>query len=186
MTPPSETPTPQGGDRGRHSLVGAVERCPFDQEDGERGARSDRVDHLGVQDLLPVRQPRLLRPGEGAHEPQARRGQVEQTVEGGEVLAQVGDLWRGELRLGQLGQHHRLAPAVDPALEERLDAVGDLELLRRVARVHRNAVDGPGRRRRVWSPDARGAGRRERGGRDHGESREQRDRGNRDAGAEDE
>ena len=52
------------------------------------------MDHLGVQDLLPVGQPRVPWPGEGAHEPQARRRQVEQTVEDSEVLAQVGYLWR--------------------------------------------------------------------------------------------
>ena len=51
------------------------------------------MNHLGVQDLLPVRQPRVRWPGEGAHEPQARRREVEQVVEGGEVLAQVADLW---------------------------------------------------------------------------------------------
>ena len=85
---------PQNGDRGRHRLAGAVQGGPFDQEDGERGARSDRVDHLGVQDLLPVRQPRVLWPSEGAHEPQTWRRQVKPMVEGGEVRAQVGDVWR--------------------------------------------------------------------------------------------
>jgi hypothetical protein len=62
-----------------------------------------------------------------------RRRQVEEMIEDGEVLAEVRDVrWR-ELRLGELGQHHRFAAAVDSALEERLDAVGDLELVRRVA-----------------------------------------------------
>jgi hypothetical protein len=126
--------------------VGAIERRPFDQDDGEPGARSDRVDHLGVQDLLPVGQPRVLQPGEGAHNPKARRRQMEQMVEGGKIPAQVSNLRRGELRLGQLGQHDGLATAVDPTLKKRLDAVGDLELLRRVA-GHRNADGVPARRR---------------------------------------
>jgi hypothetical protein len=34
------------------------------------------------------------------------------------------------LRLGKIGQHRSLPAGVDPALEERLDAVGGLELSR--------------------------------------------------------
>ena len=106
---------PQGSDRGRDRLVGAVQRVSLDQEDGERGAGSDRVDQLRVQDLLSIRQPWRLWPSEGTREPQVRRRQVEETIEDGEVLAQVGDVrWR-ELRLGQLGQHDGFAAAVDSA-----------------------------------------------------------------------
>ena len=123
---------PQGGDRGRDRLPGAVQGGSLDQDDGERGAGSDRVDHFGVQNLLPKGEPGVHRAGEGAHHLQARRRQVVQAVVGGEVLAQVGNHGRVRLRLGEFRQHHGLAAAVDPAPEERLDAVGGLELLRRV------------------------------------------------------
>ena len=85
---------PQGGDRRHDGVVRAVEGCPFDQDDGERGARRHRVDHLGVQDLLPEGEPGVSRVGEGAHHLKARRRHVEQAVEGGEVLAQVSYQWR--------------------------------------------------------------------------------------------
>jgi hypothetical protein len=58
---------------------------------------------------------------------------MEHVVEGRHVLAHVGDVGRVQLRFGEFGQHDSLAAAVDPAVEERLDAVGHLELLRRVA-----------------------------------------------------
>ena len=90
------------------------------------------MDHLGVQDLLPEGEPGVRRAGESAHHLKARRRQVEQAVEGSEVLAQVSNQGRVQLRFGEFRQHHGLAAAVDPALEERLDAVGDLKLLRRI------------------------------------------------------
>ncbi len=68
---------------------------------------------------------------------------MEQVVETRHVLAQVSDQGRVQLRFGQLGQHHGLATAVDPALQERLDAVGNLELLGRVASGRKAAVGGP-------------------------------------------
>ena len=123
---------PQGGDRGRHRLAGAVQGGPLDQDDGERGAGSDRVDHFGVQDLLAEGEPGVHRAGEGTHHLEPRRRQVVQAVVGGEVLAQVSNHGRVRLRFGEFRQHHGLAAAVDPAPEERLDAVGDLELLRRI------------------------------------------------------
>ena len=91
------------------------------------------MDHFGVQDLLPEGEPGVRRAGESAHHLQARRRQAEQAVVGGKVLAQVSNLGRVQLRFGEFRQHHGLAAAVDPAPEERLDAVGDLELLRRIA-----------------------------------------------------
>jgi hypothetical protein len=136
MMPPSEAPS-------RRAATDAA--TAFDQEDGERCARCYRVDDFGVQDLLPKGEPGVRGVGDGAHHLEARRRQVEQAVEGGEVLAQIGHSWWGELRLGQLGQHYGLAPAVDAARKERLDAVGDLELRRCVAGGHRRAVGGPAR-----------------------------------------
>jgi hypothetical protein len=57
---------------------------------------------------------------------------VKQPVVGGKVLSQVGNQWRVQLRFREFRQRDGLAAAVDPALQERLDAVGDLELLQRV------------------------------------------------------
>lgn len=62
------------------------------------GATSYRVDHLSVQDLLAIGQPWVVSPGEGAHHPQARRRQAKETLESGEVLTQVSNHWRRELR----------------------------------------------------------------------------------------
>ena len=98
------------------------------------------MDHLGVQDLLPEGEPGVRRAGEGAHHLEARRRQAVQAVVGGKVLAQVGNLGRVQLRFGELRQHHGLTAAVDPALEERLDAVCDLELPRCITGRDRGAV----------------------------------------------
>ena len=73
-------------------------------------------------------------------DPHPRGRQVEQAVEGRHVLAHVGDQRRVQLRFREFGQHDGLAAAVDPAVEERLDPVGHLELLRRVAGGHGVAV----------------------------------------------
>jgi hypothetical protein len=73
------------------------------------------VDDLGVKDLLPVGEPRARWVGEGADHLKARCREVEQVVEGGEVLAQASYQGRVQLRFGKFGQHHCLAPAVDPA-----------------------------------------------------------------------
>lgn len=71
------------------------------------------------------------RGGEGAYYLEARGGQVEQVVVSGEVLAEVGDLGRVQLGFGEFREDDGFAAAVDAALEERLDTVGGLELLRR-------------------------------------------------------
>ena len=84
----------QGGDRRCDGVVRVVEGGPFDQEDGERGTRRDRVDYLGVQDLLSEGEPGVRRVGEGAYHLEARRRQVEQAVEGSKVQPQVSDLRR--------------------------------------------------------------------------------------------
>src|SRR5487761_1119914 len=82
---------PQGGYRGSDGVVCAVQGGPFDQDDGERGARRDRVDYLGVKDLLPEGEPGVRGVGEGAHHLQARRRQVEEAVEGSKVPSKVTD-----------------------------------------------------------------------------------------------
>jgi hypothetical protein len=89
-------------------------------------------------------------------------GQSEPAVEVRQVLPDVGDR-RGQIReclgplrsrFGLLGQHHRDAAAGDPAVQERLDAVGATDDLRRVTRrlvgqaVGRYRTRRAGRRRR--------------------------------------
>ena len=91
------------------------------------------MDYFGVQDLFAEGEPGVGCAGEGAYYLQVRGGQVEQVVVGGEVLAEVGDLGRVELGFGEFGEDDGFAAAVDAAAEERLDAVGGLELLRCVA-----------------------------------------------------
>jgi len=98
------------------------------------------VHHLDVQHLLAESQPGGTGAGERGDDPHPRGRQLEQAVEGRHVLAHVGDQGRVQLRFREFGQHDGLALAVDPAVEERLDAVGHLELLRGVAGGHGVAV----------------------------------------------
>ena len=127
-----------GGDR----VVGVVQGRRRDQEDDQGGIGGERVHHLDVQHLLAESQPGGTGPGERGDDPHPRGRQAEHVVEGRHVLAHVGDQGRAQLGFGEFGQHHGLAAAVDPAVEERLDAVGHLELLRRVAGGERVAVGG--------------------------------------------
>ena len=129
-----------GGDR----VVGVVQGRRRDQEDDQGGIGGERVHHLDVQHLLAESQPGGTGPGQRGDDPHPRGRQAEHVVEGRHVLAHVGDQGRVQPRFGEFGQHHGLAAAVDPAVEERLDAVGHLELLRRVAGGERVAVGGRG------------------------------------------
>jgi hypothetical protein len=59
-----------------------------------------------------------------------RGGQVEDRVKAGQVLADVADRGRGQPLLRQRGQHYGHAAAIDPAIGQRLDAVGHPDLAR--------------------------------------------------------
>jgi len=48
---------PDRGDGGRDRVGGVLQRCRFDEDDGDRGARRDRVHVLGVEHLLAVGEP---------------------------------------------------------------------------------------------------------------------------------
>ena len=144
MTPPSVLPRRSEPTAAETAFVGAVQGRRRKQEDDQGGTGGERVHHLDVQHLLAESQPGGTGPGERGEDPHPRGRQVEQAVEGRHVLAHVGDVGRVQPRFGEFGQHHGLAAAVDPAVEERLDAVGHLELLRRVAGGDRVAVGGPG------------------------------------------
>ena len=94
------------------------------QDDGDGGAGSDHVHHLRVQRLLAVRQSGRSRSGQGGHHAHPRGRQAEPLVKASHVLAQVTDGRRVRLGLGERGNDHGLTAAVDPAVDERLDAVG--------------------------------------------------------------
>ena len=128
---------PQRGVQGGDQAPGAGPYADLDQPDG--GVRGDGVHKLGVLDLLAGRQPRGDRADQAAVDQQPRGGQPEEAVEPGHILAEVSDHLLGLLR-SILDQNDGLAASADPAIEQRLDAVGDLELPRGVARRRGQAV----------------------------------------------
>src|SRR5215467_5469203 len=74
--------------------------------------------------------------GEAVHHSQPRGGQAEPAVEARHVLADVAGIRCR--RLSELRYHHRLAAAVDAALQQRRDAVSGAEHPRRVTRGRRH------------------------------------------------
>ena len=95
----------------------------WDQHDVEGGAERDRVDHLGVLDLLVARDVGRADRAMVVMTRTLAGGQAEPAIEGGQVLAYIGGRPRG---LGQLGQDHDLAAAADAPAQQRRDAVGHL------------------------------------------------------------
>ena len=69
------------------------------------------------------------------------RGEMKQLVKLGQITADVAGR-QGELRLGQLREHHRLTLTVRPVLEKRQDAVRRLELARAIAGCQGGTVGG--------------------------------------------
>jgi hypothetical protein len=88
----------QVGARGR----GAVLRLIADQDLADGGAWGGGVHDLGVFHLFPVGQPRRGGPGQAVDDLQLRRGQAEQVVEPGQILADVGDPGRRPGRYREL------------------------------------------------------------------------------------
>ena len=142
----------RGGELGRGAHVRRV-----DQNLADGGVGGDGVHQLGVLHLLQAGQPRRggrARQGRGDLDP--CRGQAEPVVEVRYVLPDVSDrrgprpCRRGAARrsrFGLLGQRHRDAAAVDPAIQQRLDAVGDPELVGCITRrpeARQSAGTAPG------------------------------------------
>jgi hypothetical protein len=87
------------------------------------------VHDLGVLHFLKVRQPgrRLVR--EGVHDLQPRGRQAEHAIKSRQVLPDIGHRGRRSCRWGEFQQHDGLPAAGDPAIQQRLDAVGNRNCL---------------------------------------------------------
>jgi hypothetical protein len=121
------------------------------QDHHDAGPGGDLMHDLDVLDLLKTSKVRRRLARHGGHHPQPGRGNVVQAVEPREVQADVADIGRRRWWLVRYLRHHnRLAATVDPAIEQRLDAVGGAEWPRGIAgrRVLEAAcADRPGKRR---------------------------------------
>lgn len=109
---------------------GAVPGCLAHQDHLDDCARGDRVRNLDILDLLETGQVGRRLARQGRHHPQPGGGNAVQAVKSGQVLADVGDARRRHWRLARdLRHHHRLASAVDPAIEKRLDPGGQARVV---------------------------------------------------------
>ena len=87
MMPPSEAPNRNAATDAATALSALSSEVPLTKRMVSAAPGAIACDYLGVQDLLPEGEPGVSGTGKGAHHLKDRRRQVEQTIEGGEVLA---------------------------------------------------------------------------------------------------
>ena len=150
---------PQPGEHVRGRVRGAVQDAGGHQDHPESRSGGNRVQLLEVSDLLARRRPWRGCAGEGGHYLDPRGGQPEHAVERRQVPADIGGgrglaAARGKACRGAGGRdrgkdRHRLTAAIDPLVQQGLDAVRDPEQVRGItgARVKQAAGSRGGRRR---------------------------------------
>ena len=136
---------PQSGEHVGGRVRGAVQGVGGQQDHPESGGGGDRVHDLGVLDFLVSRLPWRACAGQGGHDLDPRGGQPEHAVECRQILAYIagrrdsrrrgyrGAGGRGAGGRGNGKDRHRLAAAVDPPVQQGLDAILDPEQGRGIA-----------------------------------------------------
>ena len=138
---------PQPGEHVRGRVRGALAPGRGKQDDPQGGGGGDRVQDLEVPGLLAIRPPRRGRAGEAGHDLDPRGGQPEHAVKFLQVLTDIGgSRGRGVGGWGRGEDRHGFATAVDPAVQQGLDAIRDPKLVRVVQDVDDHALAGCGAR----------------------------------------